>query len=179
MNQKLSPEYTGAVWSSELKSGTSYRISLDFNKVKDIEPDTFGNIQFSISKRKEPHPQLKTTHNIYLNRDPQNYLDDRYAILNLSLNKKNLSELQNPRGYSDIIVLPLSAEAKQKDRAKASYIVTQNISLKDKDDSSKRVTLGKAWNIFRKQEIDIQALGEKEIKEPVTVEKTYVGNGAL
>jgi len=179
MDQKQSPQYTGAVWSSELKTGTSYRISLDFNKVKDLEPDSYGNLQFSISKRKEPHPQIKSTHNIYLNRDPQNYLNDRYALVNLSLNKKNLSEVQNARGYCDIIALPLSDEAKLKDRAKASHIVSSNLSLQDRDDNSKRITIGKAWNIFRKVEKGIQPLGGQQGQEQGMTDKVYIGNGVL
>jgi len=177
MNPKKSPEYTGAVWSSELKNGTAYRISLDFSKIKDIEPDAYGNIAFSVSKRKEPHAQLKSTHNIYLNLDPQNYLNDRYALINLSLSKKHLSDLVSNRGYCDIIALPLSKEAKQKDHAKASYIVTSNVSLKEKDESVKRATIGKAWNIFRRNEKSIQPSGDREGQEGLG--KIYVGNGML
>jgi len=85
MDQNQSPNYTGTVWSSEGKMGTSYRISIGAEKIKDIEPDAYGNILFSISKRRLQHPKSKATHNIYLCRVPQNYLADNYALPHLDV----------------------------------------------------------------------------------------------
>lgn len=175
MEQKTILQYTGSVWSSEQKSGTSYRISLDPQKFRDLEPDGYGAIHLSISKRKEPNPKNKSTHNIYVNRNPSNYINDKYALLNLSLDKKLLLAQINDRGYCDIIALAVSAEGRLKDNARATHIVTNNLSKADRSDNSKRIAIGKAWTIYHKYE----DLKPSMKNDNLPTEKLYVGYGFL
>jgi len=156
--------------------GTSYRISIGAEKIKDIEPDAYGNILFSISKRRLQHPKSKATHNIYLCRDPQNYLGDKYALLNLSLNKQKVLSLENSYGNCEIVALKVSEQSREKDHARATHVVTNNLSKEDRGEGSKRINLGKGWVINHQKQQD-QISGEKTGGERAS--KLYVGNGIL
>lgn len=176
MDQNQLPQYTGTVWSSEGKTGTSYRISISAAKIKDIEPDAYGNILLSISKRREQHPVSKATHNIYLCRDAQNYLSDKYALLNVSINKEKVLSLESSYGNCEIVALRVSEQSREKDHARATHVVTNNLPKESRAEASNRIHLGKAW-VINGQSRQTQITGDKPTAE--NAGKLYVGNGIL